>query len=96
MTVDMLSTGVDIPKIENIVFLRSVKSRILFEQMMGRGTRLCPEINKIILLYLIALMEHCLPISAGLQVFQQKPPIKPTRPIREIVHDIANNVDAAL
>lgn len=32
VTVDMLSTGVDVPKIENIVFLRSVKSRILFEQ----------------------------------------------------------------
>ncbi|MCX5658007.1 MAG: DEAD/DEAH box helicase family protein, partial [Candidatus Omnitrophica bacterium] len=46
VTVDMLSTGVDVPKIENIVFLRPVKSRILFEQMMGRGTRLCPEINK--------------------------------------------------
>lgn len=41
VTVDMLSTGVDIPAIENIIFLRPVKSRILFEQMMGRGTRLC-------------------------------------------------------
>lgn len=39
VTVDLLSTGVDIPDIEYIVFLRSVKSRILFEQMMGRGTR---------------------------------------------------------
>ena len=46
VTVDMLSTGVDVPRIENIVFMRSVKSRILFEQMMGRGTRLCPEIHK--------------------------------------------------
>ena len=39
VTVDMLSTGVDIPDLEYIVFLRPVKSRILFEQMMGRGTR---------------------------------------------------------
>ncbi len=39
VTVDMLSTGVDVPDIEFIVFLRPVKSRILFEQMMGRGTR---------------------------------------------------------
>lgn len=39
VTVDLLSTGVDIPDIEYIVFLRSVKSRILFEQMIGRGTR---------------------------------------------------------
>lgn len=39
VTVDMLTTGVDIPDLEFIVFLRPVKSRILFEQMMGRGTR---------------------------------------------------------
>ncbi|MBI5803976.1 DEAD/DEAH box helicase family protein, partial [Candidatus Pacearchaeota archaeon] len=46
VTVDLLSTGVDIPKIENILFDRVVKSRVLFEQMMGRGTRLCKEIKK--------------------------------------------------
>ena len=40
VTVDMLTTGVDIPDLEYIVFLRPVKSRILFEQMLGRGTRL--------------------------------------------------------
>jgi type I restriction enzyme R subunit len=39
VTVDLLTTGVDIPSIEFIVFLRPVKSRILFEQMLGRGTR---------------------------------------------------------
>ena len=46
VTVDMLSTGVDIPALEFIVFLRPVKSRILWEQMLGRGTRRCDEINK--------------------------------------------------
>jgi len=46
VTVDMLSTGVDIPAIENIVFVRPVKSRILFWQMLGRGTRKCDEIGK--------------------------------------------------
>lgn len=40
VTVDMLSTGVDIPNLEYIVLMRPVKSRILFEQMLGRGTRL--------------------------------------------------------
>ena len=34
------------PALEFIVFLRPVKSRILWEQMLGRGTRLCPDINK--------------------------------------------------
>lgn len=43
VTVDLLTTGVDVPSIEFIVFLRPVKSRILFEQMLGRGTRLCTE-----------------------------------------------------
>jgi type I restriction enzyme R subunit len=46
VTVDMLSTGVDIPALEFIVFLRPVKSRILWTQMLGRGTRRCPDINK--------------------------------------------------
>ena len=34
------------PEITNLVFLRRVKSRILFEQMLGRATRLCPKIHK--------------------------------------------------
>jgi type I restriction enzyme R subunit len=46
ITVDLLSTGIDIPSICNIVFLRKVKSRILYEQMKGRATRLCPEVGK--------------------------------------------------
>ncbi len=39
VTVDLLTTGVDIPDLEFIVMLRPVKSRILFVQMLGRGTR---------------------------------------------------------
>jgi type I restriction enzyme R subunit len=46
VTVDLLSTGVDVPSVTNIVFLRRVRSRILYEQMLGRATRLCPEIEK--------------------------------------------------
>lgn len=46
VTVDLLTTGVDIPKITSIVFMRRVNSRILYEQMLGRATRLCPEIGK--------------------------------------------------
>lgn len=46
VTVDLLTTGIDIPKIANLVFLRRVRSRILYEQMIGRATRLCEEINK--------------------------------------------------
>ncbi|MGL4583400.1 MAG: type I restriction-modification system endonuclease, partial [Flavobacterium sp.] len=46
VTVDLLTTGIDIPAICNLVFLRKVRSRILYEQMKGRATRLCPEIGK--------------------------------------------------
>ena len=46
VTVDLLTTGVDVPEITNLVFLRRVQSRILYEQMLGRATRLCPEIHK--------------------------------------------------
>lgn len=46
VTVDLLTTGIDVPKVSNIVFLRRVRSRILYEQMLGRATRLCPDIGK--------------------------------------------------
>ena len=46
VTVDLLSTGVDVPEIGNIVFLRRVNSRILYDQMIGRATRLCEAIGK--------------------------------------------------
>jgi type I restriction enzyme R subunit len=42
VTVDLLTTGIDVPEIVNVVFIRRVRSRILFEQMLGRATRLCP------------------------------------------------------
>ena len=46
VTVDLLTTGIDVPKICNLVFMRRVKSRILYEQMIGRATRRCDEIGK--------------------------------------------------
>lgn len=46
VTVDLLTTGIDIPSICNLVFIRRVNSRILYEQMLGRATRLCDEIGK--------------------------------------------------
>ena len=46
VTVDLLTTGIDVPTISNLVFLRRVNSRILYEQMLGRATRLCPDIGK--------------------------------------------------
>lgn len=46
ITVDLLTTGIDVPAICHLVFMRRVKSRILYEQMIGRATRRCDEIGK--------------------------------------------------
>ena len=46
VTVDLLTTGIDVEEIVNLVFMRRIRSRILFEQMLGRATRRCPEIGK--------------------------------------------------
>lgn len=44
VTVDMLETGVDVPEITNLLFAKKVYSRIKFDQMIGRGTRLCSSL----------------------------------------------------
>jgi type I restriction enzyme R subunit len=46
VSVDMLDTGYDQKDIENLVMLRPTKSPIKYAQMRGRGSRLCPRINK--------------------------------------------------
>ena len=44
VSVDMLDTGIDVPEILNLVFFKIVKSKIKFDQMIGRGTRLCKDL----------------------------------------------------
>ena len=44
ISVDMLDTGIDVPEVLNLVFFKPVYSRIKFWQMIGRGTRLCPDV----------------------------------------------------
>lgn len=46
-TVDLLSTGVDVPRVRNVVFFKYVRSPIAFYQMVGRGTRLDPPTGKL-------------------------------------------------
>jgi len=91
VTVDLLSTGVDIPALENIVFLRPVKSRILFEQMMGRGTRRCDEIgkSKFTIFDAVGILDYFSRATS----FTTDPPDKPTRTITEIIGSIYGNVD---
>lgn len=44
ISVDMLDTGIDIPECVNLVFFKLVRSKTKFWQMLGRGTRLCPDL----------------------------------------------------
>ena len=44
VSVDMLDTGIDVPEVLNLVFFKKVRSKTKFWQMIGRGTRLCPDL----------------------------------------------------
>ncbi|WP_115018845.1 DEAD/DEAH box helicase family protein [Synechococcus sp. UW140] len=44
ISVDMLDTGIDVPEIVNLIFFKLVRSKTKFWQMLGRGTRLCPDL----------------------------------------------------
>jgi type I restriction enzyme R subunit len=100
VTVDMLSTGVDIPSIENILFLRPIKSRILFEQMLGRGTRLCknfpnglgtPEKTHFTVFDCFdGTLLEAFKNNTGIT---QITPLTPTRSIEQIINDLNNNID---
>jgi type I restriction enzyme R subunit len=95
VTVDMLSTGVDIPALEFIVFLRPIKSRILWEQMLGRGTRRCNDLNPPKSHFTVfdcfdgSLLEYFKRVSA----FTIEPPDKPSRTVQEIIENIWQNRD---
>jgi type I restriction enzyme, R subunit len=94
VTVDMLSTGVDIPDLEFIVFLRPVKSRILFEQMLGRGTRRgehYPDKSHFVVFdcfggTLLEYFKNATDITA-------EPPERELRTIVEVIEDIWQNQD---
>ncbi|MCG7495201.1 DEAD/DEAH box helicase family protein [Thalassobius sp. Cn5-15] len=44
VSVDMMDTGIDVPEVLNLVFFKIVRSKTKFWQMVGRGTRLCPDL----------------------------------------------------
>ena len=44
ISVDMLDTGIDVPEVVNLVFFKIIRSKTKFWQMIGRGTRLCPNL----------------------------------------------------
>ena len=93
VTVDMLSTGVDIPALEFIVFLRPVKSRILWEQMLGRGTRLCDDINKTKFVVFDCFDGTLIQYFKDVSSFEIERPGRTRSRIPEIIENIWQNVD---
>lgn len=94
VSVDMMSTGVDIPDLEYIVFLRPVKSRILFEQMLGRGTRKGEKYpNKSHFTVFDCFDGTLLEYFREATAITAEEPTPPTRTLHEIIEDIWANRD---
>lgn len=86
VTVDLLTTGIDVEEIVNLVFLRRIRSRILFEQMLGRATRLCSDIGK----------TH-FEIYDAVGVYQALEPLSTMKPVvvnpKETFEDLIDGID---
>ncbi|MGQ4646401.1 type I restriction-modification system endonuclease [Lyngbya aestuarii] len=92
VTVDLLTTGIDVPQICNLVFLRRVNSRILYEQMLGRATRLCDEIGKEVFRVFDAVDVY----SAISQVSEMKPVVKqPNISFSQLVEELGKVQESA-
>ena len=89
VTVDLLTTGIDVPEITSLVFMRRVKSRILFEQMLGRATRLCPTIKKSVFKIYdpVGVYESLMPFT------QMKPVVKNPYTTFEELIDALNTIE---
>ncbi|GAB4507696.1 MAG: type I restriction-modification system endonuclease [Sulfuricaulis sp.] len=93
VTVDLLTTGIDVPQIVNLVFIRRVNSRILYEQMLGRGTRLCEEIGKesFRIFDAVALYENMA------QVTTMKPVVaSPNITYQQLIDELVRQTDPAI
>ena len=92
VSVDLMSTGVDIPDLEFIVLLRPIRSRILFEQILGRGTRKgeqYPDKSHFVVFDCFdgTLLEY-FRTATGMTL---DPPIAPSRTVQQIIEDIWQN-----
>jgi len=87
ITVDLLSTGIDVPKICNLVFLRRVRSRILYEQMKGRATRQCQEIGKTVF-----RIHDPVDLYASLEAVDTMKPLvrDPSIPLSQLIDELSD------
>ncbi|MEN1925054.1 type I restriction-modification system endonuclease [Luteimonas qiangzhengi] len=85
ITVDLLTTGIDVPAICNLVFMRRVRSRILYEQMKGRATRRCDDIGKTV----FRIYDPVDLYAALEEVDTMKPLVKdPNVSIEQLLHEL--------
>ena len=91
VTVDLLTTGIDVPEISNLVFMRRVKSRILFDQMLGRATRRCDALRKdhFKIFDAVGVYEAVVPFSAMQSVAADS-----SQSIADIYDEVSTTADA--
>lgn len=92
VTVDLLTTGVDVPSIVNLVFLRRVNSRILYDQMIGRATRRCDAIGKETFRVFDAVRQY-----DAIQAFTEMRPVvvDPKLSFEQLLKELAEATDPA-
>jgi type I restriction enzyme R subunit len=92
VTVDLLTTGVDVPRVVNLVFLRRVNSRILYDQMIGRATRRCDEIGKETFRVFDAVRQY-----DAIQAFTEMKPVvvNPSLSFEQLLKELADATDSA-
>jgi type I restriction enzyme, R subunit len=92
VTVDLLTTGIDVPELVNLVFIRRVRSRILYDQMLGRATRLCPEIGKEVF-----RIYDAVDLYAALQPYSAMKPVvtRPNLDFAQLVEELRTIADPA-
>ncbi len=93
VTVDLLTTGVDIPALEFVVFMRPVKSRILWVQMLGRGTRLCEDINKTHFKIFDCFGGSLVEYFADSTDFKLDPPRQQAMSMGQVIDNLLNKID---
>lgn len=98
VTVDLLTTGIDVPEIVNLVFLRRIRSRILYEQMLGRGTRLRPDLYGPGADKTVFRIYDAVDLYSALQAYTDMKPVvvNPSISFAQLVAELAEVNDADL
>jgi len=89
-TVDLLSTGFDAPTVQNIVFMKPIRSPIVFKQIMGRGSRISKEKGK----FWYRVIDYTNATRLIDEWIEGKPEIKPESPRKNFLNGIVVEKDS--